>query len=46
VTIGIEMTESPRVWLFDKPTTGLDSKASFDVSALPLSCTCVRAMEI
>jgi ABC-type multidrug transport system ATPase subunit len=31
VTIGIEWTKSPGVWLFDEPTTGLDSKASFDV---------------
>jgi ABC-type multidrug transport system ATPase subunit len=31
VTVGIEWTKSPGVWLFDEPTTGLDSSASFDV---------------
>jgi ABC-type multidrug transport system ATPase subunit len=31
VTVGIEWTKSPGVWLFDEPTTGLDSSASYDV---------------
>ncbi len=31
VTLGIEWTKSPAIWLFDEPTTGLDSSASFDV---------------
>ena len=31
VTVGIEWTKAPGVWLFDEPTTGLDSSASFDV---------------
>lgn len=31
VSVGIEWAKSPGVWLFDEPTTGLDSSASYDV---------------
>ncbi|ELR12117.1 ABC transporter, ATPbinding domain containing protein, partial [Acanthamoeba castellanii str. Neff] len=30
VSVGIEWAKSPGVWLFDEPTTGLDSSASYD----------------
>ncbi len=38
VTVGIEWTKSPGVWLFDEPTTGLDSSASYDVTLFTFYC--------